>query len=197
MKRSSDGKTLLVSMRTDTQRLAVHRVDRATGRANQITFPPVGSVDSYATHSFDGKRILFRRLIEGRGALMLMPAEGGEPEVLGRREELERALLNLLWNGLEAQSGAPAAELLVRWGETPAGAWVEVGDRGPGLPGDMLGDLADAGRSTRGKGRGLGLNAVARTMQRHGGRLRGGAREGGGALLRLEFGLERELDFGA
>ena len=79
---SSDGETLLVSIRTDAQRLAVHRVDRSSGRLEQITFPPPGSDDSNATHSFDGKRILFRRTIEGAGALMLMPAEGGEPEVL-------------------------------------------------------------------------------------------------------------------
>jgi serine/threonine protein kinase/Tol biopolymer transport system component len=79
---STDGLTLLVSMPTDALRLAVHRVDRATGQAEQITFPPAGSDDSLATYSFDGKSILFRRLIEGKGALMLMPAEGGEPQVL-------------------------------------------------------------------------------------------------------------------
>jgi serine/threonine protein kinase len=79
---SSDGETLLVSVSIDTTRLAVHRVDRTTGEAEQITFPPAGSGDSIATYSFDGKQILFVRQIEGRGALMLMPAEGGDPEVL-------------------------------------------------------------------------------------------------------------------
>ncbi|UCF66037.1 MAG: serine/threonine-protein kinase [Acidobacteriota bacterium] len=83
---SSDGETLLVSMPTESQRLAVHRVERASGRAEQITFPPAGSDDSYATYSFDGKQILFRRSIEGKGALMLMAAEGGDPEILLRDE---------------------------------------------------------------------------------------------------------------
>jgi len=83
---SSDGETLLVSMPTETLQLAVHSVDRATGDAEQVTFPPAGSDDAEATHSFDGKRILFRRLIEGKGSLMIMPAEGGEPEVLVRDE---------------------------------------------------------------------------------------------------------------
>jgi Tol biopolymer transport system component len=79
---SSDGQTLLVSRVTDTMLLAVHRVDRTTGEAEQVTFPEMGNHDSHATYSFDGKRIVFRRLIEGRGALLIMPAEGGDPEVL-------------------------------------------------------------------------------------------------------------------
>jgi Tol biopolymer transport system component len=83
---SSDGETLLVSMPTETRQLAVHRVDRTTGNTEQVTFPPSGSSDSEATHSFDGKRVLFQRLIEGKGALMIMPVEGGEPEVLVRDE---------------------------------------------------------------------------------------------------------------
>jgi len=62
---SSDGETLLVSMPTETRQLAVHRVDRTTGNTEQVTFPPSGSSDSEATHSFDGKRVLFRRLVSG------------------------------------------------------------------------------------------------------------------------------------
>jgi len=83
---SSDGETLLVSMSTETRQFAIHRVDRATGSTEQVTFPPSGGSDSEATHSFDGKRVLFRRMSKGKGALMIMPVEGGEPEVLVRDE---------------------------------------------------------------------------------------------------------------
>jgi TolB protein len=83
---SGDGRTLLISMPTKSQQLAVHRVDRTTGNAEPITFPPPGSDDLYATYSFDGNRIAFRRTLDGKGAIMLMPAAGGEPEVLLRDE---------------------------------------------------------------------------------------------------------------
>ena len=83
---SSDGQTLLVSMPTDTLRSAIYRVDRSTRRAEQMTFPPVGSSDLTATYSFDGKRILFNRQIDGGESPMIMPAEGGDPEFLIRDE---------------------------------------------------------------------------------------------------------------
>lgn len=135
-------------------------------------------------------------LLTGSGGAVALELAGEAPVVVhGRRGALERALLNLMWNAVDAQRDSPRPELRVAWGAGEAGAWLEVADRGPGLPGGALGDLSIAGRSSNGDGRGLGLHAVARTMRRHGGRLRGGAREGGGALLRLEFGLERELDF--
>jgi Tol biopolymer transport system component len=78
---SNDGQTLLLSMPTAGGPTAVHKVDATTGEAEQITFPKGGS-DAYPTYSFDGKQILFQRQIEGRHAVMLMPAGGGDPEVL-------------------------------------------------------------------------------------------------------------------
>jgi Tol biopolymer transport system component len=79
---SNDGRTLLLSMPTEGGQLAVHKVDGTTGEAEQITFPQGGSRDTNPTYSFDGERIVFRREIEGRGAVMLKPAAGGDPEVL-------------------------------------------------------------------------------------------------------------------
>jgi C4-dicarboxylate-specific signal transduction histidine kinase len=109
--------------------------------------------------------------------------------------------LNLMWNGFEAMGGAGEAGLLVRWGEHADGVWLEVVDSGPGLPQGHLADLTRPFHSNNGDGgkvRGLGLHSVARMMRRHGGRLLGRNRETGhGAILRLEFGLERELDFSA
>ncbi len=79
---SNDGQTLLLAMPTAGGQTAVHKVDGTTGEAVQITFPHGGSRDSYPTYSFDGKQILFQRQIEGRDTVMLMPAGGGDPEVL-------------------------------------------------------------------------------------------------------------------
>ncbi len=77
-----ESRTLLVTRVTDSGQLAVYRVDRDDGKAEQLSFPPGDSDDRGASYSFDGKRIVFERRSQGRGALMIMPAAGGEPEVL-------------------------------------------------------------------------------------------------------------------
>ena len=64
--------------------------------AEKLTDPPPGANDSMATYSFEDQRILFlrgRRGGFGKVAMMVMPAGGGEPEVL--REEAN--LRGLLW----------------------------------------------------------------------------------------------------
>jgi len=79
---SSDGETLLVSIVNESMQLVIHRVARATREAEPITFPPAGGSDSNATYSFDEKQIIFSRQVGGRTDLMLMPADGGDAEVI-------------------------------------------------------------------------------------------------------------------
>ncbi|MDP7062809.1 MAG: HAMP domain-containing sensor histidine kinase [Planctomycetota bacterium] len=135
------------------------------------------------------------------GAVQVQVEGPDHLQVRGNRMDLQRAMLNLMWNALEAMSGVADALLILRWGEHEDGAWLEVVDNGPGLPKGHLADLTrpfQSGNRDDVKVRGLGLHSVARLMRRLGGRLLGFNREdGGGAILRLEFGLERELDFGA
>jgi Tol biopolymer transport system component len=93
---SADGKTLLVSRSVEGRPFAIYRVDRETREAEKLTDPPPGANDSMATYSFEDQRILFlrgRRGGFGKVAMMVMPAEGGEPEVL--REEAD--LGSLQW----------------------------------------------------------------------------------------------------
>jgi|FLOH01.1.fsa_nt_gi signal transduction histidine kinase len=122
--------------------------------------------------------------------------------VRGHRLDLQRAMMNLMWNALEAMNGLPHAELILRWGEHEDGAWLEVVDSGPGLPQGHLADLTrpfHGNHSNHDEGstvRGLGLHSVARLVRRLGGRLLGRNRKNAsGAILRIEFGIERELDF--
>jgi serine/threonine protein kinase len=92
---SADGKTLLVSRSADASPFAVYRVDVDTGRSEKLTFPPPGSSDTYPTYSFDHERILFRRGASGsygKMALLVLPAEGGEPELVLEDEDLERGI---------------------------------------------------------------------------------------------------------
>ncbi len=79
---AADSRTLLVSRIDEFGQTAIYRVDRENGDAERLTFPPTDSMDVSPSHSFDGKRIVFQRRSDGRGALMTMPAGGGEPQVL-------------------------------------------------------------------------------------------------------------------
>ncbi len=86
-------KTLLISTAAKTAQVAVHRVAIATREAEQITFPPVGCDDYAASYSFDGQRIAFIRQTQTGTALMSIPAEGGDEEVLYREETVN----NFAW----------------------------------------------------------------------------------------------------
>jgi Tol biopolymer transport system component len=79
---SLDGRTLLVSRAGESWQVAVYRVNRENGDAEQLTFPPAGSDDLGASYSLDGERIVLQRRTHGRGALLTMPPSGGDPEVL-------------------------------------------------------------------------------------------------------------------
>ena len=121
--------------------------------------------------------------------------------VQGQRVDLQRTLLNLMWNAFEAMDGLGERDLLVRWGESPDGVFVEIVDAGPGLPQGHLADLTRPFHSSKGgegKVRGLGLHSAARVMRRHGGRLLGRNRDQAkGAILTMQFGFAPELNFDA
>jgi len=79
---SQDGRTLLISRFTASGQLAIYRVDRDNGEAEQLTHPPVGSDDLCSSYSLDGERIAFQRRTHGRGALWTMSADGSDQQVL-------------------------------------------------------------------------------------------------------------------
>ncbi len=94
--------------------------------------------------------------------------EGEALEVLGDPDRLLQALRNLIANGVRA---AGREGVRVRVGREEGWALVEVEDRGPGIPEDLLPHLFQ--RFARGPGGGTGLGlAVAQAVARaHGGEI--------------------------
>lgn len=112
------------------------------------------------------------------------------PVVAGGRGALERALGNLVENGLKYSLGSSPVEMLV----DTDGDWalLEVSDRGPGIrpedrerifePFERLGE----GTAT---GSGLGLTVVRGVAETHGGSVSVRERPGGGSVFELRLPL--------
>jgi two-component system OmpR family sensor kinase len=95
------------------------------------------------------------------------------PPVLGDRDQLHRAVRNLIDNAaVHTEAGRP---ITVRAFTDAGGAVITVADGGPGLPPEQAAHVferfwrADKARTRARGGSGLGLSIVATIVRRHGG----------------------------
>ncbi len=92
-------------------------------------------------------------------------------KVLADEDQLRSAISNLVYNAVKYTP--PGAEIIVRWLETPAGACLEVQDRGEGIEPQHLHRLTerfyrvDKARSRDTGGSGLGLAIVKHALSHH------------------------------
>ncbi len=96
-------------------------------------------------------------------------------------DALARALTNILRNAAQASVGAIDVTLRERDGRLE----IEVRDRGPGIPDDMLERIFDAFETTRTRGTGLGLAVARRVVESHGGSIEAANHPDGGAVVTL------------
>ncbi len=97
--------------------------------------------------------------------------------------QVEQALINLLKNAGESGSEPTQIELAI--GVAPQGHTIEIRDRGPGFSAAALENALVPFYSTKDTGTGLGLTLCREIIEAHGGRLRIGNRDGGGAVVTL------------
>jgi signal transduction histidine kinase len=141
--------------------------------------------------------------------------EGGMPPVRGDQEKLKQVFLNIITNACHAMQ--EGGELFVRtvppaglaplrerapqgWhrceeGETGPGALgaVQIEDRGPGMPPDVLEKIFEPFFSTKaeGKGTGLGLYISRNIIMEHRGRMAVRSRVGEGTVFTIFLPLDR------
>ncbi len=112
------------------------------------------------------------------------------PPLSLRKLAMQRLISNLIDNALR-HSGNSGNEVIVVTGCVDAIAFVEVLDRGPGIPPEQAERMLqpftrmDAARSTSGTG--LGLAIVDRIARMHGGKVKLLPRDGGGLRARVEL----------
>jgi signal transduction histidine kinase len=127
-------------------------------------------------------------LVAEEAARVGAAAQGANAQVLGDERLLRRAVRNLLENA--RRYGGDEVEAILSQG--PDYVEVRVCDRGPGVPETYRERIFEAffrlpGHAEREGGVGLGLSLVRQIAERHGGRVRCEAREGGGSCFVLHL----------
>ena len=123
------------------------------------------------------------------------------PPLALRLVAMQRLIGNLIENALRyGNPGANSGEAItVITGSSHSGAFVEVLDRGPGIPPEQAERMLqpftrmDAARSTSGTG--LGLAIVDRIARMHGGQILLLPRDGGGLRARVELPLAPNIKY--
>ncbi len=99
----------------------------------------------------------------------------GLPPVRADRVQLERVLINLIKNAMEAMVGCPVVQLRLtaRWAEDASLLVADVTDTGVGIPPEQIDKVWMAFYTTKGErgGTGLGLPACAQIMGELGGKI--------------------------
>ncbi|MBI1320018.1 MAG: response regulator [Candidatus Hydrogenedens sp.] len=102
--------------------------------------------------------------------------------------QVRQAVLNLIYNAIQAMEEREDKWLLVETYEESQMACVAVEDNGPGVPVAQAEQIFEALYSTKGeKGTGLGLAVVRNVMMRHGGTVHLEQHENRGARFVLKF----------
>ena len=137
-------------------------------------------------------------LARDRGVEINVAVPPGALMVLGDRDELIRAVENLVENALKYGAVGKRVDITAAHGQTRAGgaeARVAVRDYGPGIPSEHLPRLTerfyrvDVSDSRAQGGTGLGLALVKHVLNRHAGRLTIERTLGGGATFTMHLHL--------
>ena len=145
----------------------------------------------------DGLQMLAR----DRGVEIKVSAPSEPLIVLGDRDELIRALENLVENALKYGAAGKRVDLMLSRGQTRAGApeaRLSVRDYGPGIAPEHVPRLTerfyrvDVAESRAQGGTGLGLALVKHVLNRHGGRLSIESTPGAGAAFTMHMPLPTE-----
>jgi len=136
------------------------------------------------------ERIDLLGLAVEEGARVDAVVEGRPAAVVGDERLLRRALRNLLENA--RRYGGGSINVAVEAGRPGGMVAVRVCDRGPGVPEPMRERIFEPffrlpGHAEQAGGVGLGLSLVKQIAERHRGRVRCDAREGGGSCFVVDL----------
>jgi signal transduction histidine kinase len=133
--------------------------------------------------------LLDRELAVQRVALLLSLDEG-LPPVTAHRVQIQRVLINLLTNAIEAVAERPAKarRIVVRTVPADGGhVLLEVSDSGTGIAPEHLTRIFEPFFTTKANGTGIGLSLCSSIVAEHGGRLWASANAAAGTTVHLQM----------
>lgn len=113
------------------------------------------------------------------------------PRVKCVPDQMHQVIVNLLLNAVDAMQDQPDAEVIIRTRANAAIGYIEVEDRGTGIPGEVQKRIFEPFYTTKevGKGTGLGLSVSHGIINKLGGHIRVESVEGKGATFIIELPL--------
>ena len=111
--------------------------------------------------------------------------EASLPLVMGLRDQLKQALLNLSLNAVEAMPTGGQLTIATRSDPESHGLWLLIADTGQGIEPEALPNIFDPFFTTKTTGTGLGLAITHDIVQRHGGRIEVESAAGQGTTFKV------------
>jgi PAS domain S-box-containing protein len=133
---------------------------------------------------------LVERLATFRDIRVTRRLAGDLPAIRGDAAQLQQVVLNLLVNAAEKMPGGGEIVIETMGSEDAGSCHLIVEDTGPGIPDELLGQIFDPFFSTKGNTQGLGLAVSWGIVERHGGTIEAGNRDGEGAWFRVVLPIE-------
>ncbi len=163
-------------------------MDMLTFSKERVPVPQLASVNETVTEVAD--------LMQGRAdenhIVLERRLDAAMPETMFDVEGLNRAILNIVTNALDAVEGQEQARVILETGHDPVAklVFVIVTDNGPGVPASQVPKLFNIFESTKGsRGTGLGLAVSQKILREHGGEITVVSEPGQGAQFTLEWPL--------
>ncbi len=191
---SSEYREVLGSLLEEVERMS-RLVDTllTLSRADAGTFPLKREECSLSEIARENAAIL-EVLAAEKGQGVRIEEEGDLPLISVDRTLLGQAFFNILANAV--QHGPEGSEILVRAGRRGKEAFLEVRDRGPGIPPEHLDRIfdrfyrVDPSRSRERGGTGLGLSLARWAVEAQGGRIEVESEPGKGSVFRIVLPLQ-------
>jgi signal transduction histidine kinase len=119
-----------------------------------------------------------------------MELEEGLPPVRSDREELRRAFINVIRNGIQAMDNS--GKIFIRARKENGTVRVMLRDHGPGMSDEVKAKLFQPNFSTKTDGMGLGLAITKRSIDDAGGSIAIESTEGKGTTVLISFPVDQK-----